>query len=146
MPQLEREFQPKTVSDVTTADSDKTFTVPANCQWKIAEIWVELTSTATVGNRVLAVDIQTSGGTVIGGITSAAQQAASKLYQYSIAPENNFQTSPTIASPAVIRVSLPISGRLLDSGQKIRVYEIEGVDAAADDMLVYLTVHERSKP
>ncbi len=44
-------------SDVTANDSDKTFVVPAADEHQIFWIWVELTTTATVGDRQLVIEV-----------------------------------------------------------------------------------------
>ena len=46
---------PQLQADEAANDSDKSFTVPAGRMWELTSIWVELVSTATVGNRQMVV-------------------------------------------------------------------------------------------
>ena len=127
-------------SDVLADDSDKIFTVPTGYMWQILSIRVELVTTATAGNRQIVVDI-TDGTNVILRITAGAVQAASltRYYNFYIGAPNltAFVDTTHLSNP------LPESLMLL-SDYTVRVYDKAAVDAAADDMSVYMMVNKIS--
>jgi hypothetical protein len=127
--------------DETLNDSDKTFTVPASTEWQILWIWIEFTTTATVGVRQLEVQLQDSAGDVIGAWQVGSTQIASLTYNYLLA----------IAMPdlAALRDSVYLltplpAGLFLTAGQKIRIWDNNVVDAAADDMNIQMQYAARS--
>ena len=123
-------------SDITLNDSDKSFVVPADTEQQIFWIWVELTTTATVGDRQLVIEVQETGADVIGQWARAAMvQPASLAKYYIFAPamadlsawrDTDYLTTP-IPPPAFLR-----------EGDILRVYDNNAVDAAADDMIVQI--------
>ena len=73
----------KTASDVALNDSDKSFTVPTGKRWIVNTIWVELTATATGGNRQMVVEVQSAAGDVLlqvraGAVIAATDPSASR--------------------------------------------------------------------
>ena len=125
-----------TTSDTDANDSDKSFTVPASVIWHVLSIWVELTTTATVGDRQVAVEIQVSGPDVTAEWARAGTtQAASLTRYYEFAPGladlEDFRDTDYLSTP------IPVTG-LLKAGDVIRVYDNAAVDAAADDMIVHI--------
>jgi len=128
-------------SDETTNDSDKTFTVPASTEWQVLWVWVELATTATVGNRQLVIEIQDSAADVIGQFRAGVVQAASltRYYQWaaSMADLQAFRDTDWLMTP------LP-PGLILQAGDILRVYDNNAVDAAADDMVVQMQIASRS--
>jgi hypothetical protein len=134
-------WHPSLQSDITENDSDKLFTVPASTEWEILNIWVEFSSTATVGNRQLEVQLQDSAGDIIGAFQVGLSQAASLLYYYLIGIglpdltalyDTNYLMSP-----------LP-AGLFLSAGEKIRIWDNNAIDAAADDMVVKMKIAYRT--
>ena len=132
--------QPQLQADEAPNDSDKTFTVPVGKVWEILSIWVELTSTASVGNRQISVQIQDSDSDVIGTVIAGINQAESLTRNYffgagvvdlTTARDTNFLTTP------IPRILLP-------AGFIIRVYDNFAVDVAADDMVVQMMVAENT--
>jgi hypothetical protein len=127
-------------SDVTANDSDKTFTVPTGYMWQIISIRVELVTTATVGNRQIVIEL-TDGTNVILRALAGIVQAASltRYYNFYVGAPNltAFIDTAHLANP------LP-DGMMLLSGYKVRVYDKAAVDAAADDMSVYMMVNKIS--
>lgn len=122
------------VSSETTNDSDITLTVTAGQEWQLLSIWVELVTTATVGNRQLSVVITDAADDVIARIDAGAVQAASLtrnyLFAVGVARELGF------VNTAYLQV--PLVPWILPAGYKIRVYDSTAVDAAADDMVVQM--------
>lgn len=130
------------LADETADDSDKTFTVPAATQYQILWIWVELTTTATAGNRQLCIEIQDAAGDVIAQAARVGTvQTASLTRNYLFAPA----AADLLAFRDTDYITTPIPPTLfLSAGQKIRVYDKSAVAAAADDMIVQMQVATRS--
>jgi len=127
-------------SDETADDSDKTFTVPASTEWQILWIWVELTTTATVGDRQIVIEIQDSGADVIGQVRAGAVQAAS-LTRY-------YMFGSALADLVVFRdtdyLMTPLPPIVLEAGDIVRIYDNNAVAAAADDMIVQMQIAART--
>lgn len=125
----------------TTNDSDITFTVPASTEWQIMSIWIELAATATAGNRQVVVELQDSSSDVIGQFRAGAVQAESTTYYYMFAPAvadlDEARDSDYLSCPLSPMIVLP-------AGYKVRVYDNNAVDAAADDMVIQMMVAARS--
>lgn len=115
-------------------DSDKTFMVTAGQEWQLQSIWVELTSTADVGNRQMSVQIQDSEGDVIGCIKAGVAQAASLTYNYLF----GVGVSDLTAVRSSTFLMTPLVPWILPAGYKVRVYDSAAVAAAADDMVVQI--------
>lgn len=130
---------PTLQADETADDSDKSFTVPAGRMWEIISIWVELTSTATVGNRQMQVDIQDSGSDVVMAVAAGAVQAASLTRNYLFGDHLPDLT----AFRAGDLLSTPIPPLQLPAGFIVRVYDSAAIAAAADDMIVQMLVNQR---
>ena len=129
-------------ADETADDSDKTFTVPASTEWQILWIWVEFTSTATVGDRQLVIEVQDSANDVIGQpMRAQAVQAASLTRYYmfgaSLPDLDAFRDTDWLCSP------IP-PGLILQAGDQLRIYDNNAVDAAVDDMILQVQVGARS--
>lgn len=120
-------------------DTDKVFTVPANVTWEILCIWVELITTATVGNRQMDVVFRDAAPDDIGQARAGAVQAASLTRKYTFAPHaadlTSFRDTDFLMTP-LPRIILPATF-------SVRVVEGAAVDAAADDMDVQMLVMER---
>jgi len=129
------------VNDATPNDSDKTFTVPAGEEWEILSIYAQLTTTATVGNRAMAVEFMTAAGDIIASVwaSSAPLQAASLSYKYTLAPGMDVVASAPRSSGSIPSLALL-------AGYQIRVYEYVAVDPAADDMTVRIFGTTRPSP
>jgi hypothetical protein len=126
-------------ADETTNDSDKTFTVPASTEWEVLSIWIELTTTATVGNRQVVVEMQDSTGDVIGSFLAGIVQTASLAKNYMFAPGLEL-----MAAFVGTYLSFPLPPMFLPAGFKVRVYDSAAIDAAADDMVVQMVVASRA--
>jgi hypothetical protein len=128
-------------ADETTNDSDKTFTVPASTEWEVLSIWIELTTTATVGNRQLEIQLQDSEGDVIGAFQVGIVQPASQIYNYLIAIA--MPDLATLYDTNYLITPLP-AGTFLSAGEKVRIWDNNAVDAAADDMNVQMKIAYRT--
>lgn len=127
--------------DENANDSDKTFTVPASTEWQILWIWIELATTATVGNRQMEIELQDSASDIIGEIVCDIVQAASLTRVYLFAPG----MGDLSAWRDSVWLSCPIpNGLFLSAGQTIRIYDNNAVDAAADDMVIQMQIASRA--
>jgi len=128
---------PKWVRDATANDSDKVvLTVPAGKTVSVKSIVVLLTTTATVGNRLVFVDYRDASNNVIARARSSSTQAASLAYYYLVGPN---QTQAAVLGTVVTMAS---ADTLLSEGMTIRVVDNVAIDAAADDMVVDLNYIE----
>jgi hypothetical protein len=124
------------VADETADDSDKSLTVPAGYQYHILSVWVELTTTATVGDRQVVVEAQDDSSDVIGQARAGAVQAASLTRYYQFSPSGQ----DMLAFRDTDYLSVPLPMWTLPAGYKLRVYDNNAVAAAADDMVVQVLV------
>lgn len=125
-------------SDETLNDSDKTITIPATYLYQIMWVYVELTTTATVGDRQLEMQFRDDADDVIAMFKPEVVQAASLTYYYQFGPSmpdlfsvRDAATNPFVATPF-------IPGAFLPAGYDIRIYDNAAIDAAADDMIVQI--------
>jgi len=126
-------------AEETANDSDKSFTVPANTEWLIHSIWVELISTATAGNRQMEIEIQDGSADVIFELRAGAVQAASLTRYYLFTP----QVADLTAFRDTDFLMTPIPELWLPAAYVLRVYDKTAVDAAADDMVVQIRYSAR---
>jgi hypothetical protein len=134
------DWRPTLSADEAANDSDKTFTVTSEWQWHLYSIWVELASTATVGNRQVEVQIQDSGSDVVMQIQAGVTQAASLTYNYLFATGVADLTS--VRDSTYLTTPLP-SALVLPESYVVRVWDNNAVDAAADDMVVQMLYGRR---
>jgi len=132
--------------DATLNDSDKTITVPSGKLWRLRYIHAELTTTATVGNRVLK-GFLSDGTNIFYAIPPTSVVAASKdsvletfmtaTYTTTVAQVPQLDGSnPDVATRS------PMPDVILSAGSTIRIYDSAAVDPAADDLLVVITYQE----
>jgi len=129
-------------SEITTNDSDKSFAVGSDSEdaalW-VVRIRLELTTTATAGNRLLAIEVQ-----------DETSDQVYHLYADDTAGEGTVAASTSVAlefCAGAQRVAPQSSGAsiqflpdhlLLYPGYTLRVYDTAAVDAAADDMVLHM--------
>jgi len=124
-------------AEETLNDSDKTFTVGTDEEWMIISIWIEFATTATVGNRLICIEILDTTDDVISRISAYEIQAASLSKNYLFAPYFVHRAAPANDYNTVL------PDFVIPSGYDIRVYDINGIDVAADDMNVQMLVKKR---
>jgi hypothetical protein len=122
-------------------DSDKSIIVTSGYEWKIQWIWIELTTTASAGDRQMVLEIQDAATDVVFQMRAGAVQAASLTRYYLFAPMGaeitSFRDTDFLYVPLPPVIHLPAS-------YVIRIYDNNAVDAAADDMVVQMLVQQRS--
>lgn len=134
---------PTWVLDATANDSDKSFTVPAGKIWRLISIYAEITCTATVGNRVLAISM-TNGTSVIDRNDAQANTTASQIGNFFVGYGTPSAASTTArrilagTSNATTTTSIGDPERILLAGYVVRVFDRGAVDPAADDLTVVL--------
>ena len=131
---------PKLQAEETLNDSDKTITVPANKIWEILWIHIELTSTASVGNRSLKVVFRDDSNDTICEFLPGVLQAESLQRFYLFSPQFSRETSFF----STFHLHHPIPKIFLPSSYSIRIYDTNGVDPTADDMIIQMMVNEWS--
>ena len=132
-------WSPELQAEEVANDSDKSFTVTASEEWEIQSVWVELITTAVVGDRQMVVEIQDASADVIGQFRAGIVQAASLTRYYMFAPNVEGLT----AFRDTDYLCTPITPLCLPASYVIRVYDVTAVDAAADDMVVQMMIKKR---
>ena len=132
-------WRPNLLADEVINDSDKTLTVPANTEWEILSIWVELISTAVVGNRQITVQMLDGAGDIIGSFNAGAVQAAGITRNYMFAPGLEL-----MVAFVGIYLSFPLPPMFLPAGFAVRIYDSAAIDPAADDMVVQMIYASRT--
>jgi len=137
---INHDWTPGLSSDTAADDSDKKLTVPASTEWRVKSIWVELTTTATAGDRQIMVEIQDASDDVVAQVRAGIVQAASLTRYYLFAP--------TVTELAAFRdtdyLSTIMPEWVLPAGYDIRIYDKAAIAAAADDMIVHALIESRS--
>lgn len=134
------EFEIILTAEETADDSDKVIPVPDGKIWKLQSVWVELTASADAGNRQLELQIRDGADDVVARFVAGAVQAESTTRHYLFAPG--------VADMTAFRdtdlISNPIPELFLPDGWDIRIFDNNAIAAAADDMVVQLTVLEQA--
>jgi hypothetical protein len=120
-------------SEAAANDSDKTFTVPADYEYKLANAFITLVTTADAGNRQLVLEI-TDGTNVIAQFRVGVVQAASLTRYYNI----GVGVQDLAAFRDTDYLSTQIPDLLLKAAYTVRIYDKAAIAAAADDMTVRL--------
>lgn len=132
---------PRWVRDAALNDSDKSFTVPAGKVWDIKKVYGELTCTATVGNRFLCVSV-TDGTNVIFRSVNSAGVASQEININLLFTGGTFYDANALTDLAGNAQNLSrsqcVGPMILPAGYVIRVYDLSGIDPAADDLTVVL--------
>ena len=126
-------------ADEALDGSDKTITVTAGRDWMIQSLRAELTTTATVGNRQIAIQIRDDSDAIIAEVRAGATQTASLTRSYQFGPYLPDLTSFRDTD----WISTPIDRLIVPAGCDIRIFDNNAVDAAADDLIVRLSILER---
>lgn len=138
----------KIVRDATANNSSKNFPVPIGKRWEINYVQAWIACSATVGNRELigiVWDPTTSNVLYAGKGTAAI--AAAQTGQIIYAPGKTDSTTVSdlpsnIGVMADIQVNQSMPVLSLVYGQAFKVYDVNAVDAAADDLTVIFQVRE----
>lgn len=120
--------------DITTNNSDKSFIVPSNEIWKINYARAVFTTDATVGNRLIALEIKDDGSTKMVSCPAGSTQAASltKIYQFL---QGISRTSDLVEINSDIQVSLPMDC-YLEPGWRLGFVDLNAIAPTTDDLTV----------
>lgn len=124
------------VVDATLNDSDKSFVVPNGEMWRLNSVYVEMVTTATVGNRQIVIEVQNTSAQVVGRISAGATQAASLTRRY-LCMQGTYRETAFINTD--IQIPIP-QDSFLPAGFTLRVYDSAAIAAAADDMTVSISI------
>ena len=133
-------WSPSLQADEAAGDSDKSFTVPANTEWRVKWIWVEYTSDGNAGNRQLEVQIQDGAADVIGEVKVGIVQAASLVRYYILAPH----VTELTAFRDTDYLSTIMPEWILPAGYIVRVWDNAAISAAGDDVIIQMQVEART--
>jgi hypothetical protein len=120
----------------TITGSNKLITVPAGQEWQILSIWVEYTSTGTVGNRQLSIQVLDNAADIIGVWQPSIVQATNLIYNYyfGIAMPDLLSLRDSI----YMITPLP-AGLILSAGQQLRVWDNKAINAGGDRVVLQMT-------
>ena len=139
MSESQAAWVPELQADEALNDSDKTITVPADEEWAIQSIRVELVTTATAGDRQVVVQIRDGADDVIDEVVAGAVQAASLTRNYHFGAGRSDLT----AFRDTDHLETPIQPWVLPAGYDLRIFDNNAVDPAADDMVVQTLILKR---
>lgn len=133
---------PVWIRDASLNDSDKSYTVPAGKIWKLIMLEGQLATSATVGNRYLAISI--SNGT--NEVFKANHTAAIAASQYGMNMVSTNAQRDTTAKKRLddattdqnVTVQSILPEMSIPAGYIIRIWDVAAIDAAADDLTVNL--------
>lgn len=110
-------------------------TCPPHTDATVLNVFVEYRSSIVVGTRQLCVEMLDVYGNVAGRVLVGVQQAGNLTYHYEL--------SPTCADLVAVRngdfVMTPLPLWTLSWGQMLRVRDIANIDAAGDQMRVFVS-------
>lgn len=132
--------------DTAANDSDKGIDLSSKLSSNIASSHFELlyalvvlTTSATVGNRLLTISVSDSSGNEIFHTHPGTLQPASKKYHYYLMPGIYRESLDTTSvDPGVDgTIQMPIPEEMVwNSDWSVRIYDKYAVDAAVDDMYI----------
>jgi len=117
--------------DSTANDNEKTWTIPSGKKWKILYGCVRYASTATVGNRLLRVEIKDASGNMVWDASAVNAQTASSTEDYSL---GTGITRPTEDHGSYHFIPLPADCTILEDFV-LEISDQNNVDSN-DDMVV----------
>lgn len=120
-------------------DSDKSFVVPTGNRYLFHYGQITLISTATAGNRQMALEITDDSAKLVFRSLAGAVQVASLTREYHFAP--NVDREAAFVNGQIM---VPVPPKLIMlPGWTMRFYDTAAIDAAADDMTVSVLVDNR---
>lgn len=122
----------KELFDSTPNINDKSIVVPNNELWHINFVQAIFVTSATVGNRLLALEVTNADGNLILTIKASITQAASLTRIYT-GLQGQFRETSVIND----EIHQPIPADFyLTPGSTIRFYDTADIDGAADDLTI----------
>jgi len=132
----------KWVRDAALNDSDKSFTVGTGKMWELLYVAAHITTTATVGNRSIIIYITDGTNIIWKGFGTAAVAASQNGTLYTDFGDGAIRDTNLhfgIAGTS-IDISLTTWGPkvYLPAGYVVRIFDLNAIDVAADDLTVEL--------
>jgi hypothetical protein len=127
----------KHILDEVLNSSDKSFLVPAGRRYKLYYGQITLTTTSTVGDRQMVLEILDDAAKLVFRSLASDDQAEDDTFNYHISPNTNGEAE----DQEIIQIPPEL---ILLPGWTLRFYDIEAIDVAADDMIVSVLVQNRS--
>lgn len=131
----------------STADSDVTITIPVGKRRRYTHFQAQITCSADVGNRNLAILFAPGGVGAMwsmktGNITASqvGMVTLGRDIPYSTTPRTGVITSQNTTANVAIYDSLP--DVILGNGDTIRVWDVAAIAAAADNMYLFYSYVE----
>ena len=125
--------------DAVLNDSDKSVIVPADRRYKIFYGFIELITTAVIGNRQIAIEILDDSANVVFRSLAGTVQAESTTREYHFFP--NVVREAAFVNNQIL-IPIPPDLILLPSWT-YRIYDTAAIDAAADDMTTSTLIEDR---
>lgn len=122
----------KELFDATPNINDKSIFVPKNELWHINFIQAIFVTTATVGDRLLALELTNADGNLILMIKASISQAASQTRSYT-GLQGQFRETSFVNDE--IHQPLP-ADFYLTPGSTLRFYDTADIDGSADDLTI----------
>jgi hypothetical protein len=124
-------------TDETLNDSIKSWTVPDGEIWELVAVYIDYTATVSAGSRRVAVEALDAASLVRWGVYAPNTLTAGYAnVRITFAPNMPYQAN----EPNVFML-MPLPSRpALLPGWSLKVWDLAGIDAAADDMLVRFLV------
>jgi len=120
--------------DATANDSDKSFTTPVGKVREYLAVYLRFVTTATVGNRLLAIHLYPDGVLEMGRPFTSGTIAASLDQRYMI----GFGSITDDTSSGANTLVQGAPRCIIPAGGYLRIFDTAAVDAAADDLTVNL--------
>ncbi|HEY65532.1 MAG TPA: hypothetical protein G4O02_13280 [Caldilineae bacterium] len=112
---------------------------PSGVRWVVRSVWVEYISSATAGNRQIAVEFENSAFNPRGRVVAGTTQGPSETRYYFFAPHLPDLT----AFRNTDHLMTPLPEIELGSGWALKVYDMNNIDAAGDSITVYVIASAR---
>ena len=132
---------PSFVYDGSLNDSDKSFATPAGKYRLIKAIYASFVSTATVGNRILTIEVTNAAGTEVYWRAQSVSIAASQT-RYIHAGAVPMAVVSAFGGNNSVYYEMSVPELILSPGEILRVYDSGTIDVAADDMIVAINLVE----
>lgn len=120
--------------------SEKTWTVPVGVEWQITQFYADFVSSATVGNRQLALRILNAADLACSRLPTGTTQAASLTRRYSW----GIGLPDLTAFRDTDKLETPLPPLILPAGFKIKIIDTSAIDTSGDTLTVRGLVLQRS--
>lgn len=135
------ELQVISASDLATGDSDKEIAVPTGRNWRQLMVSISYVSSATVGNRLIEIQLRDASNVVLFSARASETQAASntELYEGAINVVDQVVTATSI-------VHMILADFVMNGGFDIRAHDVNAIDPTGDDLLLRVHAMEQEYP